>query len=268
LKKVDILGVGIDTYEEKRVIQLLGEMVRSGDTHTVFPINPEMVMTAQSNKHFRDVLNSANLNLADGIGITWAIRFLGHKIKNRVPGVDLVEKLALAAAKNGWRIFFLGAGEGIAKVAAEKLRRRNKDLCIAGTLSGSPNPENDDSICESICKSQPDILLVAYGAPNQELWISRNQPRLRIPVAIAVGGTFDFLAGVTPRAPLLIRRIGMEWFYRLIRQPTRWRRMLKLPQFVIAVLKYRLQKSDDSDNPKIRTTSCTENLLSDQIDKS
>jgi len=116
------------------------------------------------------------------------------------------------------------------------LQARYPGLIVAGTFAGSPRPEDAPHILERLRKARPDLLFVAYGAPQQDLWIARYQPELGIPVAMGVGGAFDFIAGVVPRAPRWMREIGLEWLYRLIRQPWRWRRMLALPRFVLAVL--------------------------------
>ena len=154
-------------------------------------------------------------------------------------GSDGVPLIAQRAAHEGWKLFLLGAAPGVAEQASAKLQAQNPGLHIAGTYAGSPAPEEADAIIERVNRSGADILLVAYGAPHQDVWIARYRARLSVRVAMGVGGTFDFIAGVIPRAPEWMRRSGLEWLYRLYRQPWRWRRMLRLPRFVWAVLRHR-----------------------------
>jgi N-acetylglucosaminyldiphosphoundecaprenol N-acetyl-beta-D-mannosaminyltransferase len=137
-------------------------------------------------------------------------------------------------------IFLLGAAPGIAEKAGEQLRKRYPHLKIAGTYAGSPHPAEEEEICQRIKNSQAEILLVAYGAPKQELWLSRNLDRLPLRLAMCVGGSFDFLAGITPRAPKWMQVLGIEWLYRLIQEPRRWRRMLALPKFAVLVIVERI----------------------------
>ena len=139
--------------------------------------------------------------------------------------------------EQGWKIFFLGAGEGIAEGAARILKAQHPPLIVSGTYSGSPAEREEDDIVALINASGADILLVAFGAPQQDKWIARNLPRLNVAMAMGVGGSFDFIAGVVPRAPQWMRDRGLEWLYRLLRQPWRMRRMLRLPRFVFAVLR-------------------------------
>jgi N-acetylglucosaminyldiphosphoundecaprenol N-acetyl-beta-D-mannosaminyltransferase len=150
--------------------------------------------------------------------------------------------IAQEAAQRGWRLFLLGAGPGIAEKAANILQSRYPGLQIAGTYSGSPAADEEDDLVDRINASRADIVFVAYGAPNQDKWIARNLPRLNVSMAMGVGGAFDFIAGVVPRAPAWMRRMGIEWLFRLVRQPWRIRRMLRLPVFVWLVLTERNNK--------------------------
>jgi N-acetylglucosaminyldiphosphoundecaprenol N-acetyl-beta-D-mannosaminyltransferase len=181
-------------------------------------------------------LDRADLCLPDGVGITLAARYLGRPLRERVAGVDLVERLAVRAARTGWRIFLLGAAPGVAERAADVLRARSPDLVICGTYAGSPAVEEESQIVARVRAARADVLLVAYGAPAQDMWIARNLERSGAAVGIGVGGVFDYLAGVTRRAPRWVRRLGFEWLHRLIQQPSRWRRQLALPHFALLVL--------------------------------
>jgi N-acetylglucosaminyldiphosphoundecaprenol N-acetyl-beta-D-mannosaminyltransferase len=148
-------------------------------------------------------------------------------------------------------VYLLGAGPGVADQVAERLAAQSPSLQVVGTYSGSPDPAEEDALIARINAAAPDILFVAYGSPAQEKWLARNLPRLRVKVAMGVGGAFDFVAGITPRAPLWMRRAGLEWLHRLIKQPWRWRRMLRLPRFVWAVLR-RGQRGPDSHLTPLR----------------
>ncbi len=202
----------------------------------VITLNPEMVMMARRDATFRAIVTGADLVVADGVGILWAARWCGQRLPGRVTGVDLLVALAARAARDGARLFLLGAAPGVAEVAAAHVCRRFPGLIFAGVHAGIPDTEGDAEALERIRAAQADILFVAYGAPAQERWIARHRDRLDAVVAIGVGGAFDFLAERVPRAPRWMRRLGLEWLFRLACQPWRWRRMLALPRFVGAVL--------------------------------
>lgn len=239
---VELLGVRIHAVSMSEVILNLGEMITSGRHHHVMTVNPEFVMIAQRDQEFRRVLEHADLTLPDGIGIVMGARILGARMKERVTGVDTVHRLAGVAKDHGWSIFLLGAAPGVAERTASVLQSINPGLKIAGCYAGSPDPAEEDAICSLIEQAKPHILLVAYGPPRQDLWIARTKHRLQVPVAMGVGGTFDFIAGVSKRAPAWVQDIGLEWLHRLIREPWRWRRMLTLPQFLFGVLRQRLSR--------------------------
>jgi N-acetylglucosaminyldiphosphoundecaprenol N-acetyl-beta-D-mannosaminyltransferase len=234
---LDILGVRVDAVTYDEALARIEAFVRAGGPHQVVTVNPEFIMEAQHNAAFRNVLNRAALNVPDGARILWAARRLGRPLAEQVAGVDLVERIAARAAQRGWRVFLLGAAAGVAERTAQVLTGRYAGLTIVGTYAGSPAPEEEESIVARIRTAQPDILLVAYGAPAQDLWLARNLARTGAAVGMGVGGSFDYIAGVIKRAPRWMRERGLEWLYRLIRQPWRWRRMAVLPRFVIAVMR-------------------------------
>lgn len=234
-RRIHILGVPIDDATEDEAIARIATMIAAGGPHQVCTVNPEFVMAAQSRPAFRRVLLAASMNTPDGFGLVLEARRRGTPFRSRVTGIGLAERLAAEAARHGWSLFLLGAAPGVAESAAAALQARFPALRIAGCHAGSPRPEDEATIRAMITAVQPDVLLVAYGHPNQELWIARNQPLLRVPVAIGVGGTFDYLAGVVVRAPAWMRAVGLEWLYRLIRQPGRWRRIVTaVPVFLWA----------------------------------
>jgi len=236
LKSYHILGVRVDDINFEETIAIIRGFILAGSPHQIVTVNPEFVMAAQANDEFRRVINGASLSLPDGIGIWWASRQMGSPVRQRVPGVDLVRRLAQLSHETGYRIFLLGAMRGVADRAARELVSSHARAQIVGTLSGSPHPDQAEDIIARIHAVQPDILLVAFGAPTQDLWIARYLNELSVPVCIGVGGSFDYIAGEHPMAPDFLRRCGLEWLFRLLTQPWRWRRMLALPRFVWQVL--------------------------------
>jgi len=154
----------------------------------------------------------------------------------RVGGSDLVAQIANRAAADGWRLFLLGAAEGVAEQAAVKLGQRHPAINIVGTFAGSPALDQEENILTRIRSAAPDILLVAYGAPKQDKWLARNLARTGAAVGVGIGGSLDHIVGKQKRAPKWVQRLWLEWLYRLIREPRRWRRQLALPKFVWQVL--------------------------------
>ena len=235
---IRILGVAVDNVVEAEAIERIVGFVTEDGPHQVVTVNPEFVMEARRNSAFRRVLAAADMATPDGFGLLLAAHLRGNAFRGRVTGVALAELIAARAAERGWSLFLLGAVPGVAERAAEALQRKYPGLRVVGCYAGSPRRDEEPAIQACIIAAQPTVLLVAYGHPAQELWIARNQPLLRVPVAIGVGGVFDYLAGETPRAPVWMRRIGLEWLYRLIRQPQRWRRILMaVPLFLWAAVR-------------------------------
>jgi N-acetylglucosaminyldiphosphoundecaprenol N-acetyl-beta-D-mannosaminyltransferase len=241
-RRLHVLGIPIDAATFDSLLEAIAGWIAAGDRpHQICTVSPEFVMIAQDDPDFMQVLRAADLCVADGVGLLFAARYLGHPLPERVTGSDGVPLIAERAARDGWKLFLLGAEPGVAEQAAARLVERYPGLQVMGTYAGRPSPDEEEEIAERVNASGADILLVAYGAPRQDLWIARNRARLKVHVAIGVGGTFDFIAGVVPRAPRWMRRVALEWLYRLYKQPSRWRRMLRLPRFVWAVLRHREQ---------------------------
>jgi N-acetylglucosaminyldiphosphoundecaprenol N-acetyl-beta-D-mannosaminyltransferase len=209
----------------------------------VVTLNPEMVMAAQRDPALRKAIHQAALVVPDGIGITWAARVLGFPLLGRVAGVDLLDEVASLAVARSLRLFLLGAAPGVAQEAAQRLAERHAGLPAVATLPEglpcSPAAADAPAILDAIRAARPDVLFVAFGAPAQERWIADHRGELTCAVAVGIGGALDFLAGRVPRAPRWMRRLGLEWAYRLAQQPWRWRRMLALPRFTLAVLRQR-----------------------------
>lgn len=233
---VDVLGVRVDDAAYDDLLRRVDAFVARGQPHQVVTLNPEMLICAHDDAAFRRVLNHADLNVADGVGLMLAAWLLGHPLRQRVTGSDGIYRLAAHCARRGYRLYLLGGASGVAAAAAARLAEEQPGLHIAGTYAGSPRPEDEDEIVARVRAAAPHVLLVAYGVPAEERWIARNRQRLSVPVMVGVGGAFDFVAGVTRRAPPWMRRAGLEWLHRLLRQPWRWRRQLALLRFVRLVL--------------------------------
>jgi N-acetylglucosaminyldiphosphoundecaprenol N-acetyl-beta-D-mannosaminyltransferase len=236
-ERIQILGLPVDAITYDQWLNLIAGWVAGNTPRHVVTVNPEMLIIARQDPNFRHILQRADLCVPDGVGLLWAAKRQGTPLPQRVTGSDGLPIIAARAAERGWRLFFLGAAEGVADKAAEILRQRHPELQIVGTYSGSPAPAEEDAIVERVNASGADLLFVAYGAPEQDKWIARNLPRLQVKMALGAGGSLDFVAGVLPRAPLWMQRLGLEWLFRLYLQPWRIRRMLRLPRFVLAVLR-------------------------------
>lgn len=235
---VSILGIPVHGLTYAQLLDQIGAWVQAADgAHHVNTINPEFMMVAQDDSIFRHMLRRTEYNVPDGVGLLWAAKRLDTPLPERITGSDGLPIIAERAAREGWSLFLLGAGEGVAETVADVLRQRYAGLRVVGTFSGSPRAEDEADIVARVNASGADILFVAYGTPAQEKWIARNLPRLTVKVALGVGGSFDFVAGKVPRAPMWMRNAGIEWLYRLYLQPWRARRMARLPRFVLAVLR-------------------------------
>lgn len=239
---VNILNVKVHALTNAQTLGLIEAFIASRQPHQLVTVNPEFVVAAQKDEEFCQIINNAALALPDGIGLRIAARFVGQiRLPERVAGSDLVTKLAELSHLKGWRIYFLGAGPGVAELTVEKLKICYPNLNAVGCYAGSPAIEENEAIVRRILSARPDILLVAYGAPKQDKWIARNLDRLQIPVCIGVGGSFDFIAGTAKRAPVWMQRLGLEWFHRLLTQPWRWRRIWNaVPRFSWLVLRSQL----------------------------
>jgi N-acetylglucosaminyldiphosphoundecaprenol N-acetyl-beta-D-mannosaminyltransferase len=236
LPTATILGVPIHCVDEAQALNSMVRFIESGAPHQVCTVNPEFIMRARRDPEFLGILRRADLCLADGVGVLWAGRTLRQPFPARVTGVDTVRRLAAVAAARGYRVYLLGAAPGVAERTAAILQSECPGLVVAGTFSGSPAPAAEDPIVERVRATRPHILWVAYGAPAQDKWLARNLARCDVPLGIGVGGAFDFISGVSRRAPAWIQRLGLEWLHRLACEPWRWRRMTALPQFALYVI--------------------------------
>ena len=243
MRSVDILGVRVDDVTYAESVALLLQAIASRTPRVVTTPNPEIVMLARRDASLRGALNRAALNIPDGIGLVLAARLAGQRLREHVQGTDLVLLLAAESARAGHRWFLLGGYGDVAARAATALQAQFPGLQIAGAQAGSPVAEDDSVTRAAIRAVGPvDVVLVAYGAPKQELWLDRNLAELEIPVGIGVGGVFNYFSGSVPRAPLWVRQLHFEWLHRLLTQPWRWRRQLALPAFGALALAYAVRR--------------------------
>ncbi len=240
---VNILGVTVDRVDFAGLLDRIDWWVVQHRAHPadqlcrqVCTVNPEFIVDARADQGFAGVLRRADLRVPDGVGVLWAAQLFGAPLRERVTGSDGVYRIAERAARRGWRVFFLGAAPGVALRTAEQLRELYPSILVTGAYDGSPDDAQWPIIASWLQSTRPDILFVAYGHPKQDFWIDRHRAELPVAVALGVGGAFDFVAGVTTRAPRWIQRLGLEWLHRLIQEPWRWRRMAKLPIFVASVV--------------------------------
>ncbi len=233
-----ILGVRADRVDMAGALARCEALIdqhrqNGGPVQQIITVNPEFVWAARKDAAFRETINQAALVVADGIGIVWASRILGRPFPERVTGADLLPLLAERCAARGYRLFLLGAAPGVAEEAARVLQQHAPGLQIAGTYAGSPAPAEAEQILGLMRAARPDVLTVAYGAPRQDLWIRHHAQALGeagVGIALGVGGAYDFVAGRVPRAPRWMQRAGLEWVFRLLRQPRRaWRMRVLFP---------------------------------------
>jgi len=233
-----ILGVNIDNITAKEVLDSIKSFLLSDEQHYIVTLNPEMVVAAQKDIDFKYIINEADLSIADGIGILIADRFLNdRKLPERISGIDLIYKICESELTKEKKIFLLGAGKGIAKKAASALQNKYPHITISGAEEGISEMTASDNmqitneiknteLIRSINNAKPDIIFVAFGAPKQEKWIYENIKKIpSVRLAIGVGGSFDFISGKIKRAPGFIRKIGLEWTWRFVREPKRIKRI-------------------------------------------
>lgn len=217
------MGVKIDKISGDEAMEKIGSFLSSDYGHYIVTANPEMVVLAQKDQQFRDIINNADLAVPDGIGLIFASKIISRRndLTERISGIDLIDEIVKNFGRER-KIFLLGGQEGAAKLAAEKLKEKILDIKIAGTFSGDAGEAGDNAAVLTINRVSPDILFVAYGAPRQEKWIARNLKKLpAVRLAIGVGGAFDIIGGKISRAPLWMRNVGLEWLWRLIQEPRR-----------------------------------------------
>lgn len=221
---VAVLGVPFHSVTMDETVALIEEQIREGGFHQVATANVDFLKNSMHDKSLRDILCSCEMIVPDGMPVVWISRLIGTPLKERVGGIDLVERLAGVSARRGYGIFLLGASESRSQSAAKVLKQRYPDLRIVGRYSPEPKPlekMDHEEILRRIEEARPDILMVAFGNPKQERWIAMHRDRLKVPVCIGIGGTLDMLSGTVPRAPQWMQRYGLEWLHRTLQEPRR-----------------------------------------------
>ena len=238
--RIDVLGVGFDNLTMKEAVAAGMELLHQEGAHYVVTPNPEIVEVCRENPEAMKVVNGADLVLPDGIGVVKGAAMLGTPLKGRVPGIEFAAGLMAEMAKSGKKLYLLGAKPGVAELAAEKLRGNFSGLQIVGTHDGYF--KEDGPIVEDIRTSGADVVFVCLGAPKQEFWMVKNGPASGAHLMCGLGGSLDVFAGVVERAPKFWCDHGLEWFYRLCKEPKRIGRMMKLPLFLVHVKQEKRKK--------------------------
>lgn len=236
MSKVNILGVRVDTVTISEAADAIMKFFDEDRLHSVFTPNSEIIMHAYKNAEFADLLNSADLLTADGIGVVHASRILKRPIKERAAGYDIARLVLQKLNYTDHKLFLFGGKPGVAEEAKAKLLQEYPELNIAGTRNGYFAEDEEAEIVEEINNSGADIVFVCLGAPKQEEWIARHRNELKVRVAMGIGGSLDVFAGRVERAPEIFCKTGMEWFYRLCKEPWRIGRMMELPKFAATVV--------------------------------
>jgi len=235
-KTASILGVPIDIVTLESAINRVKELFEGNHCGMVTTPNTEIVMAATDDRELLTVLSDSDLCIPDGIGLIYASRIQKLGLTERVTGVDLMKKILEYSNTLEKSIYILGGKPDVAKLACENIKSTFSSIKILGFHDGYFNLDDEKEIIQEINEAKPDILFVALGAPRQEKWIYQHKENLNAKVAMGVGGGVDIWAGTAKRAPVTFQRLGMEWFYRLMKEPWRYKRMLVLPRFMIRVL--------------------------------
>jgi len=236
VKSLEILGCRLDPIDSNAAAARILTLAREARAAQVVTLGTEMVVYAQHDSRFRTILNDSALSLCDTVGLLAVARRRGAPLRERVTGVELLEHLCAAAAAEAMPIYLLGGAEGVAEAAGANLKLRFTGLKIAGTHSGYFRDDEIPAIVRAIAAGGARLLFVGMGSPRQEYWLAQHLHETGCGAGIGVGGSFDVIAGRVERAPRFVQRLGLEWLYRLVKEPRRWRRQLALPRFVWLVL--------------------------------
>lgn len=237
-ERVKILGVSIDNVTSDEAGEITKELIETSNKscNLIVAPNVEFIMMAQKDKEFFDILKSAKLATPDSIGVIMGGKLQKKPFKERIPGQNYLRKVLEVGEKEGWTFYLLGGKGDVAKKAKENLEKIYPKAKIIGYHEGFFEEDDEDTVIEEINKLSPNVLFVAMGAPIQEKWIYKNKDRLRVDVATGQGGTFDYEAGTVKRAPEWMQKAGIEWLWRLFRQPKRLMRMIALPAYLIKII--------------------------------
>jgi N-acetylglucosaminyldiphosphoundecaprenol N-acetyl-beta-D-mannosaminyltransferase len=231
---VRILGVPVDRVTMAGALARIETFIQEDRPHLVFTPNPEMLDRAVRDPGLTALFERADLSIADGVLVVLASRWMGRPVPERVTGIDLAGEVLARAAGRGWTVFLLGGRPGVAARAAARVAELYPGVRVAGTRDGYFSDDAAAEVAAGIRATGALIVVVGMGAPRQERWMAAHGAACGARVLIGVGGSLDVLAGEVARAPVWVRRLNLEWLYRLARQPSRWRRMAALPRFAWA----------------------------------
>lgn len=235
--KVTIFGVPISKMNMKDTVAYLSQVIDQRRPHQIITANPIMVMTAMEQPDYMRMMKEAELVVPDGAGVVWASGYVGNPVAERVAGFDLIQELMKAGEQRGWKVYLVGASPEVIEAAAARLQQLYPGIKLVGFRDGFFGEKEEIGVIEAIRAAGPDILLVGRSADKQEPWIAKYKDQLGVPVMMGVGGSFDVLSGKLKRAPGLFQKLRLEWFYRLLQEPWRYKRMLVLPKFAMKVIR-------------------------------
>lgn len=235
---VKIFGVEIDNVTLEETVERTEELIKTSNKNCSLIVAPnvEFIMKAQKDREFFEILKKAKLATPDSVGVIIAGKKQGKPFKERIPGQSYLRKIFEAGEKNGWTFYLLGGENDVPKKAKEHLLSLYPNAKIVGYHEGFFKEDSEEKVIEEINSLKPNVLFVAMGAPKQEKWIYENQSKLKVDVAAGQGGTFDYEAGTVKRAPVWMQKCGIEWLWRLIKEPSRIKRMVVLPIFFMKVM--------------------------------
>ncbi|GAB4335164.1 MAG: exopolysaccharide biosynthesis glycosyltransferase VpsK [Calditrichia bacterium] len=244
MNRVDFLGFQLDNLSMSETISKIGKIIEQRKPVQHVVLNAAKIVQAVGSPSLRETINSCGLINADGQAVVWAARLLGIPLKERVAGVDLMYEIMKYAPQKGWRIFFLGAKEEVVQAVVHRAKKEFPGINIAGFRNGYFTDDEEAVLVEQIASSKPDILFVGISSPKKEIFLNKYLDKLNVPFCMGVGGSFDVFAGIVKRAPKILQKMGMEWFYRVIQEPRRmWKRYAKTnPIFIYLVLRAVLRK--------------------------
>lgn len=237
-EKISIYGISYNNVTLDEAAGLCEELLKEEKNHVVVTPNAEIAYMATKDKQLGRIINSADVAVADGIGVVYASKVYGTPVKEKVPGVELGMRVLENAAKSGRGVFFLGAKPGVADLAAAKISEKFPGINFVGIRDGYF--KDDSEVIENINASGAEILFVCLGAPKQERWMAENRDKLNTRIMLGLGGSLDVYADTVKRAPKIFIKLGLEWFYRLLKEPWRLGRMMALPKYMFAVILDRL----------------------------
>jgi N-acetylglucosaminyldiphosphoundecaprenol N-acetyl-beta-D-mannosaminyltransferase len=237
MARVELLGVSIDALTFAEAVDAAMRLAGGEGPKNIITVNPEMLQAAQYDVELARCLAGADLKVADGVGVVWASKKLRAPLPERVTGIDLMAKMIERCAAAGVSVYLLGGKPGVAALAADKLLTRHPSLVISGVMHGYFSKDEEGGVISAIRQARPSVLFVGMGVPAQEKWIEAHKKELGVPLMMGVGGSFDVIAGKVTRAPEIFQKLGIEWLFRLLSQPSRLRRQLVLVSFAARVLR-------------------------------